>query len=40
MNFSQIFLEVLIWGALVWTLLGALVLVALLVNDWKNGRIW
>lgn len=38
--FSETFLEFLSIGALVWTGVGALALVALLFRDWIGGRLW
>ncbi|MFP4070318.1 MAG: hypothetical protein ACOC4K_03440 [Verrucomicrobiota bacterium] len=38
--FSESFFYILIYGALVWTALGAVILVTLLVKDRKNNKIW
>jgi hypothetical protein len=38
--FSQFFLQSLVFIALAWTACGALALVALLVRDWLNGKLW
>jgi len=38
--FSQAFFHGLVITGLVWTALGAIVLVALLVRDWITGRLW
>lgn len=40
MNFSITFMEILIWGALAWTLAGAICLLVMLLKDWKNKSIW
>lgn len=40
MSFSQSFMEILVWGALVWTLLGAVVLIGLLIKDALKKDIW
>lgn len=40
MTFSQGFLEVLIYGSLVWCGVSALALAAMLVRDGKSGEIW
>ena len=40
MTFSADFLGVLIYGALAWCGLTAAGLAALLVRDFRNGRIW
>jgi hypothetical protein len=39
-EFSEAFLSGLIRVALIWTALGAVVLVALLIQDYRKGRIW
>lgn len=38
--FPDLFVKVLIIGALVMTALSAVVLVALLISDLKKGRLW
>lgn len=38
--FPQSFLQALILVALVWTALGALVLIVLLIRDWLRGTLW
>ena len=38
--FSQEFLLILAVVGLVWTGLGALVLISLLIKDWKNNNLW
>ena len=38
--FSSTFFQVFIAGALVWTALGALVLIVLLIIDWIKGTLW
>ncbi len=38
--FSQAFLHGLVLLALLWTGLGAVALVALLLRDHKNGKLW
>lgn len=40
MNFSLGIFEILIGGALAWTLIGALVLTILLIRDMRKGEIW
>lgn len=40
LEFSESFITWLIRIALVWTALGAVVLVALLIHDFRKGRIW
>ncbi|MEO0454219.1 MAG: hypothetical protein AAFY98_08795 [Verrucomicrobiota bacterium] len=40
MNFSLLSMEVLVWGALVWTLLNCFILLALLLKDYLKGEIW
>jgi hypothetical protein len=40
MNFPFLLFEFLIWGALAWTLLGAIVLLILLIRDTLKGKIW
>ncbi len=39
-EFSETFLTWLIRVALVWTALGAVVLVGLLIHDFRKGRVW
>jgi hypothetical protein len=39
-NFPLLFIQILIWGALIWTLAGAVTLIILLIKDWKNKSIW
>jgi len=38
--FSAGFLQFLVLLGLVWTLLGALLLIVLLIRDWKRGELW
>lgn len=38
--FSESFLQFLIVAALIWTGLGALALIALLIIDWIKGTLW
>lgn len=38
--FSLSFFEFFILGALIWTALGALTLIVLLVVDWIRGTLW
>jgi hypothetical protein len=38
--FSENFFIILIYGSLIWTALGALILIALLLKDRKNNKIW
>ena len=38
--FSESFLEALVLLGLVWTGLGALALIVLLLVDWKRGNLW
>lgn len=38
--FSETFLQTLVYVALGWTALGAVVLVALLITDWIRGTLW
>jgi hypothetical protein len=38
--FSAGFLELLVWTGLAWTGLGALLLVILLIRDWRRGELW
>jgi len=38
--FSAGFLTALVLLGLVWTALGALALIVLLVRDWKRGELW
>lgn len=38
--FPQTFLHILVYTALVWTALGALALILLLIIDWKRGKLW
>ncbi len=38
--FSSTFLQALVYLGLVWTGLGALALIVLLVRDWKRGELW
>jgi hypothetical protein len=38
--FSLPFFQFLIFTGLIWTLLAAVTLIALLVIDWKNGNLW
>ena len=38
--FSSAFLQFLVCLGLVWTGLGALALVLLLIRDWKRGELW
>jgi len=40
MSFSQSFMEILVWAALVWTLLGAVVLIGLLIKDAMKKDVW
>jgi hypothetical protein len=40
MMFSQQFFLWLVASALAWTALGVLVLLILLLIDWRNGRLW
>ena len=40
MMFSETFLHIFIYGALVWTALGALALIVLLIVDWVKGTLW
>lgn len=38
--FSEAFLHFLIVLALIWTALGAMTLVVLVIRDWKNDTLW
>ncbi len=38
--FSEGFFSLLIIGSLIWTALGAIILIALLLKDRKNNKIW
>lgn len=38
--FSAGFLTFLVWLGLIWTALGALALILLLIRDWKRGELW
>ena len=38
--FSENFFTVLIIGSPIWTALGAIILIALLLKDRKNNKIW
>jgi hypothetical protein len=38
--FSLTFIYILVVTALIWTGAGVLVLVGLLIRDWKNGTLW
>jgi hypothetical protein len=38
--FSSGFLGFLVMLGLIWTALGAVVLVLLLIRDWKHGELW
>lgn len=38
--FSAGFLNFLVYLGLIWTALGALTLIVLLVRDWKRGELW
>ncbi len=38
--FSLSFVEILIWTALLWTGLGAIVLIALIARDHRRGEVW
>lgn len=38
--FSESFLQIFIYGALIWTGLGALALIVLLIIDWIKGTLW
>lgn len=38
--FSETFLTLLIYGSLIWTGAGVLILLALLLKDFKNKDIW
>lgn len=38
--FSESFFTILIATGLIWTGLGALALIVLLVRDWKKGNLW
>ena len=40
MMFSETFLHIFIYAALVWTALGALALIVLLIVDWVKGTLW
>ncbi|MEM0968323.1 MAG: hypothetical protein AAGJ31_03145 [Verrucomicrobiota bacterium] len=40
MMFSLAFVQILIVLALIWTGLGAVTLVTLLVIDWRKGNLW
>lgn len=37
---SEAFFELLVWSALGITLVGPLLLIALLVRDWRAGKLW
>lgn len=38
--FTTGFFQILILLGLVWTALGALALIVLLIKDWKRGELW
>ncbi len=38
--FALTFVEILIWVALGWTLLGAVTLVAMIWHDHRKGQVW
>lgn len=38
--FSASFLQFLVLLGLIWTALGALALIILLIRDWKRGELW
>lgn len=38
--FTQTFLAILIQVALLWTGLGAVTLIVMLIRDWRNGQLW
>ena len=38
--FPESFFSVLVITGLVWTALGALALIVLLIRDWKQGKLW
>lgn len=38
--FSASFLQLIVFLAIVWTALGALLLLVLLYRDWKSGNLW
>jgi len=38
--FPESFFTLLIYGSLIWTALGAIILIGLLVKDRKNNKIW
>lgn len=38
--FSESFFHLLVYGALIWTGLGAAILIFLLLKDYKNKKIW
>ncbi len=38
--FSEAFLQFLVLLGLIWTGLGALTLIILLIRDWKRGELW
>lgn len=40
MMFSLSFVTILIWTALVWTGLGAVVLITLIIRDHLKGEVW
>lgn len=40
MSFSQGFLEIAVWVALVWCAISATALAAMLVSDARSGSIW
>jgi hypothetical protein len=38
--FPESFFHILVYGSLIWTGLGAVVLIILLLKDYKNKKIW
>lgn len=38
--FPETFINILVYGSLIWTALGAVILTALLVKDRKQNKIW
>jgi hypothetical protein len=38
--FSESFFTILVYGSLIWTALGACILIFLLLKDHKNKKIW
>ena len=38
--FSSEILQTMVIGGLIWTALGVVTLIALLIKDWKNNELW